>query len=217
MAAPRRFRICSLETLRWVIAHRAMTPWYLARYGRLLRLRLLHRSVICEGLVFLDRGVSVRARPGYGRVIFGPWVHVGAGTALRAHSGTLRVGAKAIIARDVTVNCHLDVCIGVAALIADQVWIGDFDHCFDSTEVPIKDQGIATAPVIIGDDVWLGTRSTVLRGVRVGAGSVVGAHTVVTRDVDPATVVAGVPGRVLRRRSTARAAPVRRRWRHRGP
>jgi acetyltransferase-like isoleucine patch superfamily enzyme len=53
-------------------------------------------------------------------------------------------------------------------------------------------------PITIGDHVWIGARAIVLRGVTIGDGAIVGAGSTVTRDVPPATVVAGVPARVLR-------------------
>jgi acetyltransferase-like isoleucine patch superfamily enzyme len=62
----------------------------------------------------------------------------------------------------------------------------------------VKEHLIKTAPVIIEDDVWLGTNAVVLPGVRVGRGAIVGAGAVVTRDVPPFTVVAGVPARPVR-------------------
>jgi virginiamycin A acetyltransferase len=55
-------------------------------------------------------------------------------------------------------------------------------------------------PCVIGNDVWIGAQATVLRGVRVGDGAVIGAHALVTRDVPPYTIVAGVPARVRRTR-----------------
>jgi acetyltransferase-like isoleucine patch superfamily enzyme len=62
----------------------------------------------------------------------------------------------------------------------------------------VKEHLVKTAPVIIEDDVWLGTNAVVLPGVRVGRGAIVGAGAVVTRDVPPFTVVAGVPARAVR-------------------
>ena len=57
---------------------------------------------------------------------------------------------------------------------------------------------ITAAPITIETNVWIGTAATVLQGVRIGAGSVVAAGAVVTRDVPPATLVAGVPAKVIR-------------------
>ncbi len=186
-----------------MVRHRAWTPYYLIRYARLIRMRLLRPSVIFEGMVFLGRRVELEARPGYGRIILGPWVHVGDGTALRAHEGTLRVGAKAVFGRHTIVNSYLDVEIGPGALIADYVYIGDFDHRYDDLDRPIKDQGIVKTPVRIGGGCWLGVKATVLRGCTVGDGAVVGANSVVTRHVPAATVVVGAPAKVVADRQAA--------------
>lgn len=197
---PRQARYLTLASLRWVIRHRAWTPWYLLRYWRLLWLRLRHPHVITEGMVFLGRGVRLEARRGFGRLILGRWVHLGDGTALRAHEGTLRVGDKCVFGEDVTVNCYLDVEIGAATLVAAGVYVGDFDHVFADIHTPIKDQGIVKSPIRIGPDGWLGTRATITRGVRIGRGCVVAANAVVTKDLPAYAVAAGVPARVLRDR-----------------
>ncbi|MGH3713799.1 MAG: acyltransferase [Micromonosporaceae bacterium] len=205
----RRARFLTLASLRWMLRHRAYTPWYLVRYWRLARLLLTQPGVVCEGLIFLDKGTEIQARTGYGRVFIGAWTHVGRGAAIRAHEGTLRVGAKSIIGRDTTINAYLDVELGEAALLADRVYISDFDHKADDLTVPIKDQGILKTPVRIGRDVWIGTKATVTRGVRIGPGSIVGANAVVTRDVLPYSVVGGVPARFIKRREPAKPKPVR--------
>ena len=78
-------------------------------------------------------------------------------------------------------------------LIADDVYVSDFDHRIDDLTRPIKDQGIVKARVRIERDVWLGTKVTVARGVVIGAGTVVGANAVVTRDLPPYSVAVGAP------------------------
>ncbi len=190
-------RILTIASLRWVIRHRAITPWYLARYWRFFRFRLANPDVRTAGLVFFDRGGRITVRRGYGRVVVGKWVHVGAGTAIRCHEGTLRIGDKCIFGRHDSVNCYLDVEIGPATLLADHVYVSDFDHRFDDVDRPVKDQGIAKARVRIGADVWLGTKATVSRGVAIGDGAVVGANAVVTRDLPSYSVAVGAPARVI--------------------
>jgi acetyltransferase-like isoleucine patch superfamily enzyme len=194
----RSARFLTWASLRWVLRHRAYTPWYLVRYWRFFAFKVRNRHVITTGFVFLDRGVELYARRGYGRLILGRWIHLGVDTALRCHEGTLSVGDKCVLARDVSINCYLDVEIGDSTLIADNVYISDFDHNFADLTVPIKDQGIAKSRVRIGRDVWLGTKVTVARGVEIGEGSVVGANAVVTRDLPGHSVAVGVPGRVIR-------------------
>ncbi|HEX6338726.1 MAG TPA: acyltransferase [Jiangellaceae bacterium] len=197
---PRQARYLTVENLRWVVRHRAWTPYYLVRYWRLFLLRLRHPEVVTEGLVFLGRRVEVGGRPGYGRVVLGKWVHLGDGTALRAHEGTLRIGDKVVFGRHNTVNCYLDVEIGAKTLIADWVYVADFDHRFDDLDKPIKDQGIVKSPVRIGPDCWIGVKASVLRGAAVGRGCVLAAHAVVRGQIPDFSVAGGVPAKVLKRR-----------------
>ncbi|MCW2597836.1 MAG: hypothetical protein QOF92_4491 [Pseudonocardiales bacterium] len=200
--AMRSARFVTLASLRWIVRHRAYTPWYLVRYWRFLRFKLANPHVVTRGFVFLDRGVELYARPGYARLVLGRWVHLGVNTALRCHEGTLTLGDKGVLGRDVSINCYLDVDIGAAALIADSVYISDFDHKFGDLTTPIKDQGISKARVRIEPDVWIGTKVTVSSGVIIGEGSVVGANAVVTRDLPAYCVAVGVPARVVKDRRT---------------
>lgn len=208
---PRRARFVTVASLRWIIGHRAWTPYYLLRYWRFFRFKLANPHIVTEGFVFLGRDVELSARRGYGRLVLGRWVHVGDGTALRAHEGTLRIGDKCVFGNRDTVNCYLDIEVGPATIVADGVYICDFDHAFSDIHVPIKDQGIVKSRVRIGAGSWVGVKATVLRGVTVGPGSVLGAHTVVTDDVPAYSVVVGVPGRVVRdRRADYEAAAAER-------
>jgi acetyltransferase-like isoleucine patch superfamily enzyme len=186
-----------------VLRHRAYTPYHLVRYWRFLLLRLRHREVVTEGMVYLGRRVELRARKGYGRIVLGRWVHLGDGNRLRAHEGTLRVGDKTVLGRENTLNCYLDLDIGPRCIVADWVYMCDFDHRTEDVHLAIKDQGIVKTPVRIGEDVWVGVKASVLRGAQVGRGSVLAAHTVVRGEVPPFSVVAGVPGRVVRDRVAA--------------
>lgn len=112
----------------------------------------------------------------------------------------MRVGDKCVFGRDNTVNCFLDVEFGEGTIVADWVYICDFDHVTDDVHVPIKDQGIVKSPVHIGPDVWIGAKASVLRGTRIGRGCVVAAHAVVRGDVPPYAVVGGIPARVIKDR-----------------
>lgn len=201
---PRQARFLTLSSLLWVVRHRAWTPYYLVRYLRFFWFRLRHPGVVTEGFVFLGRRVEVRARKGYGRVVLGRWVHLGDDNRLRCHEGTLRIGDKCVFGRDNTVNCYLDIEIGSATMVADWVYICDFDHVTSDLTIPIKDQGIVKAPVRIGPGSWIGTKVTVLRGTEMGQGTVVAAHAVVRGEFPDFAVVAGVPARLVRSRGSRR-------------
>lgn len=197
---PQQVRFLTFASLRWIVRHHAWTPWYLVRYARLLRLRLLHPHVVLHGMVFLGRRVELHARPGFGRLEVGRWVHIGDGNSIRCHEGSLRIGDKVVFGKDNTVNCYLDVEIGAATIVADWVYVTDFDHRIDDVHVPIKDQGIVKTPVRIGPDCWIGVKVSVLRGSRIGHGSVLGAHAVVRGDIPAYSIAVGAPARVVRSR-----------------
>ena len=106
--------------------------------------------------------------------------------------------------------------IGINALIQGKCIIGDnvmmgpecmiftVNHNFIDPERTIKSQGISEEkPVIIGNDVWIGARVTILPGVRVGNGAIIGAGAVVTKDVPEYAVVGGNPARVIGTRRKA--------------
>ena len=169
-ADPRQARYFTVSTLRWIIRNRAWSGWYLLRYWRFLMFRLRSPHVITEGFVFIGKRTKLHARKGYGRLIVGRWVHFGEGNFINAHEGTLRIGDKTVFGRYNTVQSYLDVEIGGKGIIADWIYICDFDHVFADVHRPITEQGIVKSPVRIGPDVWIGTKVSVLRGTTVGNG-----------------------------------------------
>lgn len=74
------------------------------------------------------------------------------------------------------------------------------DHNIDDVNTPICEQGILVAPTIIEDDVWIGCNVTVLKGVTIGRGSVIAAGAVVNSDVQPYSIVGGVPAKLIKKR-----------------
>ena len=100
--------------------------------------------------------------------MIGPWCWIGNDNKLRAHEGQLTLGAKVVMGRDNVVNTYLDIEIGGASILADWIYICDFDHRTERLDVPIKDQGIVKSPVRVGGDVWIGEKATVLRGCDIG-------------------------------------------------
>ena len=197
----RQARFLTFASVGWVIRNRAWSRWHLVRYWRFVVFRIRHRHVITTGFVFLGRNVEVTARKGYGRIILGTWVHIGDGNRLRCHEGNLTIGDRCVLGRDNTINTFLDVEIGANCIIADWVYICDFDHVTDDIYRSIKDQGIVKSPVRIGPDVWIGAKASVLRGSTIGHGSVLGAHCVVRGEVPPMSIMGGVPARILRNRA----------------
>lgn len=99
------------------------------------------------------------------------------------------------------------IIIGNKVMLGPNVYILGGDHQYSAPGeymFDLKDPG-EFAPIIIDDDVWIGANVTILKGVRIGTGSIIGAGSVVTRNVDPFSIVVGNPARFLRKRFTADA------------
>jgi maltose O-acetyltransferase len=133
-----------------------------------------------------------------GRIEIGDRVLIDGRTVLVelvAHKGgTLSVGTSTYINYGVSISAHERVNIGRNCQIGNYTLIMDNDY-HDMNDHLLPGQSL---PIEIGDDVWLGARVTVLKGVRIGDGSVVGAGAVVTKDVPPRSFAAGVPAKVVR-------------------
>lgn len=99
-------------------------------------------------------------------------------------------------------RCRLiNVKIGNYVMIAPEVAFIPKLHRSDSLEIPMSLQGAVGFPqTIVEDDVWIGYRVVIMPGLHIGKGSIIGAQAVVTRDVPPYSVVAGVPAKIIRYR-----------------
>ena len=98
----------------------------------------------------------------------------------------------------------LDACdcldIGPRVMIGPHCYLTDHDHGSDLGE-PIAEQDLKAAPLHIEADVWIGAGATVLKGVTVGRDAIIAAGAVVTQDVAPRTIVAGIPARPIKKRT----------------
>lgn len=112
----------------------------------------------------------------------------------------VRIGPGSSLNQGTIIDGYGGVTIGRNVRIASYVRINTAEHTFTDLDTPISQQGFEVAPVVIGDDVWLGTGVIIGSGVTIGSGSVIGAGSVVTRDIPPYSVGVGVPCRVLRSR-----------------
>jgi len=135
---------------------------------------------------------------------------------LLARAGTnLRVAEQVMINNPGMVsvgdNCYIGtgaqfypwnapITLGNNVLIAAGVRMITRKHGFAEIDHPMGAQGYTNAPIVVEDDVWIGFGTVVLPGVTIGRGSIVGAGAVVTRDVEPYSIVGGVPARLIRRR-----------------
>lgn len=101
-----------------------------------------------------------------------------------------RVGIHCTVIGPVTIGNHVNLAQGIT--------VSALNHNFSDPSLRIDEQGVSTSPVVIEDDVWIGANAVVTPGVTIGSHSVVAAGAVVTKDVPPHTLVAGVPAKVLK-------------------
>ncbi|WP_018027538.1 acyltransferase [Porphyromonas somerae] len=90
--------------------------------------------------------------------------------------------------------------IGDNVLMGPDVVVLTSSHNFRRRDIPIRLQGGSFSQVTIGNDVWIGQRVMILPGVHIGSGAIIAAGAVVTKDVDPYTIVGGVPARFIKNR-----------------
>ena len=167
------------------------------RLGRRLRvtvapgttgvLRLGARSAIGD-----DVRIDLRG----GELLVGPDVDIRHACVLGV-SGRLELTGPALVQHGVTLHCDEAVTVGPYAGIAEYVTIIDSSHVLDGPSEWFLDD-LRTGPVSIGTRAWIGAKATVARGVRVGDGAVVGANSMVVKDVPAGQLASGVPAAVVR-------------------
>ena len=101
-----------------------------------------------------------------------------------------RIGLHNTIIGPVTIGSHVNLAQGIT--------VTALNHNFEDAEKRIDEQDVSTTPVTIEDDVWIGANAVILPGVHIGSHCVVAAGAVVTKDVPPHSLVAGVPAKVIK-------------------
>lgn len=130
---------------------------------------------------------------------FGRGSRISFGTRILEPS-RIRVGSRSTIPNNSVIDGRGDLTIGDDCLLGFENVILTSSHESERTDRHIIDQGMVSAPVSIGDDVWTGCRVVILPGVTIGSHAVIGAGSVVTKDVPEWAMAAGVPARVIRDR-----------------
>ena len=162
---------------RWYI--RVLAPFYQHRG----RHSVIHRSVRMD-------------TPPYRQFRLGDYSVIETGACINNAVGDVvignhtRVGLHNTIIGPVTIGSHVNLAQGIT--------VTALNHNFADTSKRIDEQGVNMMPVTIEDDVWIGANAVVLPGVRIGTHAVVAAGAIVTKDVPPHSLVAGVPAKVIK-------------------
>jgi len=122
---------------------------------------------------------------------------------IQAKEGPIRLGKRTSIGSNSVIVSLGGIHIGEAVLTAGGCYISAGAYHFEDTGTAVMDQGAYTkGPITIGSKSWLGTCVVVLDGISIGSGAVIGAGSVVTRDVPENSIAVGVPVRIVKQRST---------------
>ena len=113
---------------------------------------------------------------------------------------TLEMHDMCYIGQGTMLGLYYDISLGQNAMIAPHCYITTGNHRYSRRDIPIRDQGIAGGPVVIGRDTWIGTHAVVLPGVTIGEGAIVAAGAVVNKDIPPYQIWGGVPARFIKHR-----------------
>jgi maltose O-acetyltransferase len=118
------------------------------------------------------------------------------------HGKNIRLGENVYIGRNAEFHAgeNSSIEIGDDILFGPSVYIDTHMHNFQKTDVAMKKQGRTEKSVVLGRDIWVGAKAVLLSGITIGEGSIIAAGAVVTKDVEPYSIVAGVPARVIRNR-----------------
>jgi acetyltransferase-like isoleucine patch superfamily enzyme len=122
--------------------------------------------------------------------------------SVSARRGKIDIGEGTYINRYTILDAHERIRIGREVMIGPHCFITDGNHGMDPA-ASVKSQPMTAHPVEIEDEVWIGAHVTILPGVRIGRGAVIGAGSVVTRNIPANSIAIGVPARVRRMRDDA--------------
>ncbi len=112
--------------------------------------------------------------------------------------GPISIGEQFGINRYSRIVAHEGIKIGDHVTIGQMVSILDHDHHFEMEDGKMKLDGYTTAPITIGNNVWLGDKCTILKGVTIGDNVVIGANSLIHKDVPSGVVAGGVPFKILK-------------------
>jgi acetyltransferase-like isoleucine patch superfamily enzyme len=177
---------------KWRWYERSSLPWNRAR----IHYEFARRRAFCRWPVHGNVLEMLRE----GRLELGEHVLLEPGVWLTAQApARIRLGGGTFLNLGVQVAAVELVEIGEHCMLANGCFVTDGNHRFDDPAKPVPWQGFSSkGPTRIGDNVWLGANVVVTSGVTIGERCVVGANSVVTTDLPPYSIAAGVPARVIR-------------------
>lgn len=178
-----KWRWYERNSLPW---NRARIHWHFARREAFVRWPVHGNVLEALGEGRLEIGAGTLLEPGV-------WITAPGKARVRIGSGTfLNLGVMVASENLVEIGDH--------CMLANGCFVTDSSHRYDDPDQPITWQGFTSkGPTRLGDNVWCGANVAITSGVTIGERCVIGANSVVTHDIEPFSVAAGAPARVLRK------------------
>jgi acetyltransferase-like isoleucine patch superfamily enzyme len=173
-------------------------------WGRDVTLRHPGKMCIGEGVLVDDDCFFDAKGCQEGGFRIGDGVLISRGCLVSGKGGSVSIGSKVNIAPGCQIWSMGGIVIGPDTLLAGNCYIGGGGYDPDGPiDAPLSEQSVVPNPLEIEEGCWLGAGVVVLPGTRIGRGSIIGAGSVVTRDVPPYSIAVGAPAKVMRRREHA--------------
>lgn len=173
--------------------------WYkIVAVGRFLLARIYYRQKFkCPSLSMIGKNCGIHIFKN-GKIICQERIIVDDQVMLYA-KGILQIGKRFGINRYSRIVAHESITIGDHVTIGQMVSILDHDHQYKVVDGQLRLDGYKTAPITIGNNIWIGDKCTILKGVTIGDNVVIGANTLVHKDVPPNVVIGGSPFKILKK------------------
>ncbi|MBT7623338.1 MAG: acyltransferase [Flavobacteriaceae bacterium] len=177
------------EILVWIEHFLSVVPGNLGIYFRSLWFR--NRWTLKQNISINNYCEFIKPK----NILFKDKAFIGKNSFFSADGGKIAIGKRF----SCNTNVHMNASINGEILIGDDVLIGpncilrSSDHNYKDINTTINKQGHNSGKIIIGHDVWIGANCTILKNVEIGNGAVIAAGAVVNKDVEPFSIVGGVP------------------------
>jgi len=182
------------EAFLWIVSLSSVMP---GATGRAFRTVIFRHQTRCDCLgINVAQFVNVN---GWSNITIGDNVSLGLGSFIESSHGKLVIGNRVSISARVFLGSDQGrITIGDDCLIGPNTVLRAANHRFDkSPEVTIREQGHESEPIILGNDVWLGSNVVITPGCVIGDHVIIGAGAVVTSDIPSRSIAVGVPARVI--------------------
>jgi acetyltransferase-like isoleucine patch superfamily enzyme len=174
----------------------AMNRWQQRRRFEAWRKETNARSAISEDLLLSGNSEPFK------------WISIGASTEIQRHcviwigedeskDPRLTLGEKVFVGQGTHLSVMCPMKIGNHSLIGAYSYLLTNNHRFEVRNIPIHDQGHIVKPLIIGEDVWIGAHCVIMPGIQIGRGAIIGAGSVLTKDVPEYEIWAGTPAKKI--------------------